>query len=113
MVNEPRRDFCFVEQLGLIDGAFREAREGITSTSQLRRNTRRQCYWLAFRSMYFDGAQYISPCGSLWVRVASSVRIIQAALTPLNFTFSSRRASSSTLLLVSTTPLPWVGHPLL
>ena len=75
MVDEPRRDFCFVEQLGLIDGGFREAREGITSTSPLRRNTRRQCYWRASRSVYFDGAQYLSPCGSF---VASSVRIIQA-----------------------------------
>jgi len=29
MADEPRRDFCFVEQLGFVDGAFREAREGI------------------------------------------------------------------------------------
>jgi hypothetical protein len=52
MVDEPRRDFCIVEQLGLIDGGFREAREGITSTSPLRRSTRRQCYWQASRSVY-------------------------------------------------------------
>ncbi len=48
----------------------------------------------------------ICPCGSF---VASSVRIIQAAPTTLHFTFSSRIASSSILLLDSATPLRWVG----